>query len=191
MSKKNDKSDDQKRNASDTARRIWLAGIGAYGRAFTEAQGAIKEVTGKSSAVFDDLVQKGQMFEAVGKAKGKEIAQKAQVPDMDIDARIKSMREKIKSAGAKSSDWVEDHIPSGRTKSEPKSDIDARLDAMDAKLDAIMAVIGASVVKPKPKKTPAKKRATKKPAVKKAPVKKSSTKRVATQKTTPAKPKST
>ena len=191
MSKKTDKSDDQKRNASDTARRIWLAGIGAYGRAFTEAQGAIKDMTGKSSAVFDDLVQKGQMFEAVGKAKGKEIAQKAQVPDMDIDARIKSMREKIKAAGEKSSDWIDDHIPSGRAKPDTKTDIEARLDAMDAKLDAIMAIVGASVTKPKPKKAPVKKRAAKKPAAKKTPVKKSSTKKIATQKTTASKPKST
>ncbi len=181
MSDENDKSDDPKRSTSDTARRIWLAGIGAYGRAFTEAQGAIKEVTGKSSAVFDELVQKGQVFEAVGRAKGKEIAQMAQVPDIDIDARIKSMRQKIKAAGAKSSDWVEDHIPSGRSKSEPKSDVEKRLDAMDAKLDAIMAVMGAGAAKPKVKKTPAKK----------APVKKSSTKRVVTQKTTSPKSKST
>ena len=194
MPKKTDKSDDNKRNTSDTARRIWLAGIGAYGRAFTEAQGAIKEVTGKSSAVFDDLVQKGQMFEAVGKAKGKEIAQKAQVPDMDIDARIKSMREKIKAASAKSSDWVEDHIPSGRAKPASKSDVEARLDAMDAKLDAIMAAIGASVAKPKAKRAPAKKTsarktAANKPAAKKPPLKKSSTKKVTTKRTPASKAK--
>ena len=44
-------SDDKKkgRGSVDTARRIWLAGIGAYGRAFTEAQEAIKDMSGETS----------------------------------------------------------------------------------------------------------------------------------------------
>jgi len=58
-------NDKKKRSSTETARRIWLAGIGAYGRAFTEAQGALKDVTGKSSEVFDDLVQKGEIIEKV------------------------------------------------------------------------------------------------------------------------------
>ena len=41
--------DDKKRSNTETARRIWLAGIGAYGRAFTEAQEALKDVTGTVS----------------------------------------------------------------------------------------------------------------------------------------------
>jgi len=42
------KETSKKRSGTDTARRIWLAGIGAYGRAFTEAQEALKDVTGGS-----------------------------------------------------------------------------------------------------------------------------------------------
>ena len=88
------------KSAQESARRIWLAGIGAYGRAFTEAQEALKDVTGKSSEVFDDLVQKGAMLEKVGKAKGKEALDKAQMPnfdmpDFDIDERIKAMRSRL------------------------------------------------------------------------------------------------
>ena len=70
-------SKDKKRSSTETARRIWLAGIGAYGRAFTEAQEAIKDVTGKSSDVFDDLVQKGEMIEMVVAEKRKDIVKKA------------------------------------------------------------------------------------------------------------------
>ena len=47
----------------DTIRKIWLAGIGAYGRAITEAKGAVDSLAGKSSEVFDELVQKGEMLE--------------------------------------------------------------------------------------------------------------------------------
>ena len=60
-------SKDKKRSSAESARRIWLAGIGAYGRAFTEAQEAIKDVTGKGSEIFDELVQKGEMLETMGK----------------------------------------------------------------------------------------------------------------------------
>ncbi|WP_017930987.1 phasin family protein [Robiginitomaculum antarcticum] len=219
MAKKSEKSGSEKRSTSDTARRIWLAGIGAYGRAFTEAQGAIKDVTGKSSAVFDELVQKGQVFEAVGKAKGKEIVSKAQVPDIDIDSRIKSMREKIKEAGSKSSDWVEDHVPDFGRKDSAKTDIESRLDVIEAKLDAVMRVLNVKVApkvaakkravkkqpvkkiktqrtpakpvvsKPAAKKTAAKKPPTKKPPAKKAAVKKPTTKKPAAKKTTSKKSK--
>ena len=64
MTKKNDKTAEDKKT-TDTARRIWLAGIGAYGRALTEAKGAVDDFTGKSSEVFEDLVQKGEMLEKV------------------------------------------------------------------------------------------------------------------------------
>jgi len=91
-------TDKKKRSSSETARRIWLAGIGAYGRAFTEAQGALKEVTGKSSEIFDELVQKGEMLETVGKVKGKEILDKAPaMPDIDLDDRIKAMRARLRT----------------------------------------------------------------------------------------------
>ena len=63
------KPDDKKRSNTETARRIWLAGIGAYGRAFTEAQEALKDVTGKGSEIFEDLVQKGQVIEKVVEVK--------------------------------------------------------------------------------------------------------------------------
>jgi len=77
-------TDKKKPSTSDTARRIWLAGIGAYGRAYTEAKDAVKDAAGKGSGAFNDLVQKGEMLETVGKAKGKEILEKAQLPEFDM-----------------------------------------------------------------------------------------------------------
>jgi len=164
-------TDKKKRSNTDTARRIWLAGIGAYGRAFTEAQEALKDVTGKGSDVFDELVQKGEMLEVVGKAKGKEILEKAQLPeldlpDFDIDDRIKAMRSRLSRS---------------RKVSEGVYHVEDRLDAIEAKLDKVLALLEPK----KPTRKKPVKRATtartQKTKAKKAPVKKS------TPKKTPAK----
>ncbi|MEM1139810.1 MAG: phasin family protein [Pseudomonadota bacterium] len=48
---------------ADVARKIWLAGIGAYGRAFSEAQGQLTKVNEEAAKFFDDLVDRGQQME--------------------------------------------------------------------------------------------------------------------------------
>ena len=162
-------SDDEKkkRSSTETARRIWLAGIGAYGRAFTEAQGALKEVTGKSSEVFDDLVQKGEMIEKVVEHKGRELLDKTkvvdiEVPALEIDERIKRMRARL-SMGVSGG-------MSG-TKGEGQSaSATERLDAIESKIEALserLDALESSAPKASPKKTkPAKAttRRTKKPS---------------------------
>lgn len=117
MTKKD--KDDKKTN--DTARRIWLAGIGAYGRALTEAKGAVGELSGKSSEVFEDLVQKGEMLEKVVEYKGKEMVQKSGLRDFDLNDRIKSMR---------------DRLSGGKT--DRVSDLEAQVAALNAKLDGLL-----------------------------------------------------
>jgi poly(hydroxyalkanoate) granule-associated protein len=47
----------------DIARKIWLAGVGAYGRAFTEAQDAAEKLAHGASEAFDQLVAKGEQVE--------------------------------------------------------------------------------------------------------------------------------
>ncbi|WP_051279958.1 phasin family protein [Hellea balneolensis] len=160
-------TDKKKRSSTESARRIWLAGIGAYGRAFTEAQEALKDVTGKGSEVFDELVQKGEMLEMVGKAKGKEALEKAQMPsfdmpDFDIDDRIKAMRSRL-SRGSKDE---------GET-----AGYEDRLSAIEAKLDRILDLLEPK----KPARKKPVKRATtartKKPAAKTTAAKKPTTKK--------------
>jgi len=170
------------KSAQESARRIWLAGIGAYGRAFTEAQEALKDVTGKSSEVFDDLVQKGAMLEKVGKAKGKEALDKAQmpnfdIPDFDIDERIKAMRSRL-SRGDKGG--VE------------MASYDDRLTAVEAKLDRILELLEPKKpVSKKPVKrkttTSTQRTTTKKTTAKKAPPKKTATKTTSAKKPAPKK----
>ena len=160
----------KKRSNSDTARRIWLAGIGAYGRAYSEAKDAVKDVAGKGTGAFNELVQKGEMLETVGKAKGKEMLEKAQLPefdmpdfDFDIDDRIKAMRNRLSRGGKDSAETA---------------DYEDRLARVEAKLDKVLALL-------EPKKPARKKPAPKKTAPKKT-AKRATTTR--TQKTATKKP---
>jgi poly(hydroxyalkanoate) granule-associated protein len=48
---------------TDIARKIWLAGVGAYGRMFTETQGAMEKLASGANEAFDQLVAKGEEVE--------------------------------------------------------------------------------------------------------------------------------
>lgn len=141
---------DKKNKNTETARKIWLAGIGAYGRAFTEVQEGLSKATKGTSKVFDDLVQKGEVLETVVSHKGKEAFDKVsdKVGDgFDMDDRIAKMRSRLKRGG-------------------DDSDVEDRLDAIEAKLDEVLKLLrpkkaaprkAAPKKKPAPKKTSAKK----------------------------------
>jgi len=154
-------SDDKNKSPNkntDTARKIWLAGIGAYGRAFSEVQEGLSKAGKSTSKVFDELVQKGEVLETIVTHKGKEAFDKVsdkvsdKMGDMgdsfDMDERITKMRERLKR---------------GYGGSDDNTDIEARLDAIEAKLDEVLKHL-----KPKPRKrAPAKKTtARKKPTPK-------------------------
>ena len=136
----------KKRSNSDAARRIWLAGIGAYGRAFSEAQEALKDVTGGTSRVFDELVQKGEMIEKAVELKSKDLMDKANMPSFNMDERIQKMRSRLAR---------------GEEMAEDLSDIEARLDRLDAKLDEVLAALKPAKPKAKPKRKTTTKRTPK------------------------------
>jgi len=144
--------------SGDTARKIWLAGIGAYGRAFSEASDQISKVTKGGGKVFDELVEKGEVIETMVSYKGKEIAKDTMDKvggGFDIDDRIAKMRARLKRGGGGS---------------ETAGDIEDRLDTLEAKLDMVLELLT-------PKKPAPKKRAPrKKPAAKKAPARKTAKK---------------
>ena len=50
---------------ADVARKIWLAGVGAYGRMFAETQGAVEKLASSANVAFDQLVAKGEEVEDV------------------------------------------------------------------------------------------------------------------------------
>ncbi|MBL4870381.1 MAG: phasin family protein [Robiginitomaculum sp.] len=137
--------------SGDTARKIWLAGIGAYGRAFGEAQEQLSKVTKGGGKVFDDLAAKGEMIETMVSDKGKEIAKDAMEKvgsvsgGLDLDDRISKMRSRLKR--------VDDNVNDG---------LEDRLDRLEAKMDEVLKLL-----KPAPKK-----RTARKPSAKKKPTSK-------------------
>ncbi len=124
--------------SADTARKIWLAGIGAYGRAFTEAQETVAKLSSDSSRVFDDLVAKGESIERQMEARGRKVAERIGPAGSAFEERIKRMRERIGFIG------------------EDVSPFETRLAAIEDRLAAIEAQTGA---KPKAKRKTTKKKA--------------------------------
>jgi len=132
---------------SDMARKIWLAGIGAYGRAFSDAQESIAKMSDETSKYFEDLVSRGEEIESEVEARGREIAEKVKSsPRFSMDDRIKEMRERLKRGGASSAISGDD---------DRMDALEARLDAIEEKLDALLA--GKTVKKKTTKKKTARK----------------------------------
>ena len=59
------KTDNKKVLDGDIARKIWLAGVGAYGRAYDNAQDAAEKFAAGANQTFDELVAKGEELEDV------------------------------------------------------------------------------------------------------------------------------
>lgn len=125
----------------DTARKIWLAGIGAYGRAFSEAQEQVAKLTDESARVFDELVAKGEAIERKVEAEGRKVAAKVAPGAHSLDERIRRMRERIGLG--------EGHA----SLAEEVRELRDRVLRLEAKVDQL---VGA------PKKPPAKRKTAKK-----------------------------
>jgi polyhydroxyalkanoate synthesis regulator phasin len=85
----------------DIARKIWLAGVGAYGRAFTEAQDAAEKLAVSASEAFDQLVAQGEKVEdtvrdRIAKAPaGKKVATLVEDLAKQSKARRSALEERI------------------------------------------------------------------------------------------------
>ena len=74
-------------DAEEFARKIWLAGLGAYGKSIDEVQGRYEKLNTEANKVFDELVTKGEKLEGDAKGKLKE--------KTNIDARVAEVRSKL------------------------------------------------------------------------------------------------
>lgn len=86
-------SEDSKRSkkTSDLAHNIWLAGLGAYGRAWDGTKDTIKRVEKGSSAIFDELVSKGEDLEKEAQQTVTKVAKSAE--NFSIEERINRVRD--------------------------------------------------------------------------------------------------
>ena len=53
--------------SEEMARKIWLAGLGAYGKSVEEAQGRYEKLSEEANKMFDELVTKGETLKKTQK----------------------------------------------------------------------------------------------------------------------------
>ena len=81
----------------ELARKIWLAGLGAYGQGLDNVQSGYDKMNDQARTLFDELVERGEKIESEAKEKLEE------TNDMLKDAsdKLKSRRKKLKTQGEK------------------------------------------------------------------------------------------
>ncbi|OXE36804.1 MAG: hypothetical protein CGW95_05475 [Phenylobacterium zucineum] len=84
----------------DIARKIWLAGVGAYGRAYDGATDAAEKFAEKANHSFDDLVAKGEKIEDLVRTRIAKAPAGKKVADMveDITKKTKDVAETRRAA---------------------------------------------------------------------------------------------
>jgi Poly(hydroxyalcanoate) granule associated protein (phasin) len=75
--------------ASDMAKNIWLAGLGAYGKAFDEAQERYEKVSKDTTRMFDELVAKGKKLEGTTSTK---LSEARTITTSSLEERISKVR---------------------------------------------------------------------------------------------------
>ena len=214
MAKKNSKTNFAEIEAQtrDVAYKIWLAGVGAYGRAFEGAAQSAAKVAEGSTDIFEDLVKRGAKIENEMKtriaknetltrasgtvAKAAEVVTDFQEKATEqVEARMERMRSLLGLPGAGEAttalhskiDRLEDEIAqlSVKKTAQAKANLKSLKTRLARLSDEIASVEGKTKAKAKPaKKAPAKK----KTVAKAAPVKKTTAKKTAAKKTTKRKP---
>jgi polyhydroxyalkanoate synthesis regulator phasin len=87
------KQDDDSVEARESiAKKIWLAGLGAYGQRFDDAVEQYNKVNEKTSQLFTELVNKGTAFEELTRNKIEEVKSHS---TESIDQRVSAVRQKL------------------------------------------------------------------------------------------------
>ncbi len=98
--------------AEEVTRKIWLAGLGAYGKGFDEIQGRYEQLNDDANRIFDELVSKGEKLEEDTKAKIKE--------KTSVEQRVEDVRKKL---------------------GFDSSDTDTKIEELTAKIDVLTAAV--------------------------------------------------
>jgi len=125
----------------DVARKVWLAGVGAYGQLFTEAQGGLGKLSEKAQAAFDELVARGTVMEEMVKAQIAasepahtlmDIAEKVQKNSADRRAQLATRVEAVsKAVGERLAPYAA-YMPGAST---------AKIDALAAQVATLTAEV--------------------------------------------------
>ena len=117
-------------SAEEMARKVWLAGLGAYGKGYEEVKGRFETLSTDSNKLFDELVIKGEKLETEGKGKVEEVKTKA-VAKTEIETRIETVRTKL---------------------GLNNTDSDKKIEELSDKIDALTAAVAKLASKPVAKK---------------------------------------
>ena len=118
------------------ARRIWLAGLGAYGQSLEDAQHQLDRAGGEASRLFQELVAKGQLIEEQSRG--------------GIRNRIDEARSAISGRVATNTRSVEDMIRRVRDKVGLDTALSGRLDALARRVDGLAQTLGFPPASPAP-----------------------------------------
>jgi polyhydroxyalkanoate synthesis regulator phasin len=111
--------------AEEMARKVWLAGIGAYGKGYEEVKGRFEALSTDTNKLFDELVVKGEKLETEGKGKVKEVSTQV-AAKAEIENRIETVRTKL-----------------GLNNTES----DTRIEELNAKIDALTEAVAKLAAK--------------------------------------------
>ena len=109
----------QATTAQETARKVFLAGVGAYGKGFEQAKGRLETLSSDSNHLFAELVQKGERLETEGKSKFIEAKNKVSAK-ADFNNRMLAFRAKLGLENNKA---------------------DLKIEALSAKIDALTKAV--------------------------------------------------
>jgi flagellin-like hook-associated protein FlgL len=105
--------------AQETARKVFLAGLGAYGKGFEEVKDRFESLSTESNLMFSELVQKGESLETEGKSKFAEAKSKV-AAKADLDKRVLALRSKL---------------------GLEQSEADLKIEELNAKIDALTKAV--------------------------------------------------
>jgi polyhydroxyalkanoate synthesis regulator phasin len=112
--------------AEEMARKVWLAGIGAYGKGYEEVKGRFEALSTDSNKLFDELVLKGEKLETEGKGKVKDVQTKV-AAKTEIETRIETVRTKL---------------------GLNNTDSDKKIEELSTKIDALTAAVAKLAAQP-------------------------------------------
>lgn len=128
--KKIDKVKETASTAEDMARKVWLAGLGAYGKGYEELTGRIEALSTDSNKLFEELVAKGKKLEKEGKVKAEEVKNDV-AAKTGFDSGLESVRTRL---------------------GLNNTDNDQKIEELSAKIDALTAAVAKLAAKPAEKK---------------------------------------
>ena len=122
--------------AGEMARSIWLAGLGAYGKAYDEAVSRYEKASKDTPKLFRELVKKGEMLESDSGEKSPEnTLTRARA---DIEERLQAVKENLGFSNL-----------FGGSSGELKR-IEEKLDALNAKVDTLAKAMAGNKAKARP-----------------------------------------